>query len=172
MEESVSKLQSVLSTLPTIDVGNSFGTTDYIDYLKHSDLYETDCPAASGKDSAYRSFVVFSGEVVIGNLPPKPFMQTFFQRYTGENIWMACGHAEYPQFISTIGGAKPVQIDLITTLLKNEIYEIEGEPLELTENLRLTSLYALSRDDTTCPLRVVIRLLKLPPVSPQGDTEC
>lgn len=155
--DSVRELREAISQLPKIDVADRLGFTGYIDFLSHDELT---APAVAGVDSLGRQFVFFSGEISVNGFTTR-FVQTFFQRYPDCDIWMACGSTEYPQLMTTTGGASEIQINLVTELVKNGVYSASGEFMDLSE-LRLLPLLSLTRSGVTCPIDVVIKLSILP----------
>lgn len=92
---------------PYLQVGNRMGWTMYIDYLTWD---EVTYPVMKGTDSSRRKFIVIKFVVNQTRI-----MQTFFQRYTGSNCWMGCGHAT-TNLIDTSGGIRKEQIEFIRNI--------------------------------------------------------
>lgn len=109
--------------VPILDIGNRRGWTDYIDFLKWD---EVNYPVMKGTDLFGRSFIVV--KMILNNNKQSKIMQTFFQRYSNENKWQACGHAT-PHLIDTVGGMKKNQFELINKIISGEKVKIDEEHL-------------------------------------------
>ena len=80
-----------------------------------------------GKDNYRRKFLII--KAIIDN---KKYMQTFFQRYTDNNLlWMGCGHAT-TEFLSTYNGLRIDEAKLILDI-------IEGKNIVLNDEHRISS---------------------------------
>ena len=112
-------------TIPKLDIGNKVGFTDYIDFLRESDV---PYPVMRGIDTYNRPFFVI--KFIIDN--NYTLMQTFFQRYTNNSqLWHGCGHATM-NLIQTTGGMDNEQFKMIEDI-------INGKVVELKDKHRLTS---------------------------------
>ena len=104
--------------IPVLDIGRRIGHTEYIDFLKWN---EVKYPIMKGVDIYRRHFLVVK-MIVDGN----KIMETYLQRYTGDNTnWMACGHATRC-FLNTQGsGLIKEQIELLKKVINGENVLIE-----------------------------------------------
>lgn len=111
---------------PVLNIGRRHGYTDYIDFIKYD---EVTSPIMYGVDCFQRPFIVikFTVEGVTESL-----MQTFFQRYTGGECWMGCGHAT-PWLIDTCGGMSEDQQKLIQNI-------IDGKEVIMEEKHRVDGI--------------------------------
>jgi len=114
-------LQNIMDyNCKTLDVRDRFGNTNYIDFIKQSEVTEN---IMKGIDDNERPFIVFKAEFVYNNTNTnskiiKTFT-TFFQRYTDNKLlWHTCGNDGDLLFDSN-GGANLVQIKMIEEILKN-----------------------------------------------------
>jgi hypothetical protein len=104
-----------------LDVRERFGDTNYIDFIKQSEVTEN---IMKGIDDHERPFIVFKAELVYNTNNKntkiiKKTFTTFFQRYTDNKLlWHTCGHDGELLFDSN-GGANLVQIKMVEELLKN-----------------------------------------------------
>ena len=97
--------------IPILNLGDKIGRTDYIDFIMQSDF---DSSIVKGVDIYQRPFLVIK---VVDNTH-KVYMETFFQRYTGNNsLWMGAGIS---QFIDTIGGMSVRQMNLVLDLINGK----------------------------------------------------
>lgn len=97
---------------PRLDLENRTGATDYIDFIG---LEEVTGPIMYGVDIFRRNFIVI--KMKIDN---EIILQTFFERYTDNDIlWMGCGHATN-NLIYTDSGTKNPQFSLILAIIKGE----------------------------------------------------
>ena len=95
-----------------LDLGNFQDTYwgDYIDFIKKSDVTS---PVMKGRDKYGRPFVVV--KVLVGD---NLFYQTFFQRYSDDELlWMGAGWSSNT-FLNTVGGMKDPQFILIKELIE------------------------------------------------------
>jgi hypothetical protein len=110
----------------TLDVRDRFGDTNYIDFIKQSEVTEN---IMKGVDDNERPFIVFKAELVYNTNNTntkiiKKTFTTFFQRYTDNKLlWHTCGDDGDLLFDSN-GGANLVQIKLIEELLKNKYIDL------------------------------------------------
>lgn len=102
-----------------LDVGQRVGWTQYIDFITWEEVTD---PIMKGRDCYHRKFIVIKFVVNQTRV-----MQTFFQRYTGGDGWMGCGHATTNLF-DTSGGMRDNQIEFIRKIT-------EGSKCILTEDL-------------------------------------
>ena len=102
-----------------LDISDRFGDTNYIDFIKQSEVTEN---IMKGVDDNERPFIVFKAELVYNTNNTntkiiKKTFTTFFQRYTDNKLlWHTCGDDGNLLFDSN-GGANLVQIKLIEELL-------------------------------------------------------
>ena len=124
-------LQNIMDyNCKTLDVRDRFGDTNYIDFIKQSEVTEN---IMKGIDDNERPFIVFKSEFIyntnntnnINNTNNtnikiiKKTFTTFFQRYTDNKLlWHTCGHDGDLLFDSN-GGANLIQIKMIEEILKN-----------------------------------------------------
>ena len=102
---------------PILDIGETIGSTGYIDYISFNDLT---APIMKGYDKYERPFFVIRAIITKSDGSTLKTMETFFQRYTEcKNLWNGCGH-DGPYFLSTIGGININQINFIENLLENK----------------------------------------------------
>jgi hypothetical protein len=91
-EKPLTEIREILGNetyeaLPIIDIKDRRGLTDYIDFLKKSDLSS---PAMRGIDCFNRPFIAFKAK---NNETGEKFAQVIFQRYTkDESRWTFAGH--------------------------------------------------------------------------------
>ena len=119
-----------------LDVGHRYGSTYYIDFIKHTEI-EANINTMKGRDDFERPFVVFKAEIIYENSKfNKKTFTTFFQRYADDlSIWYACGHDGQLLF-DTVGGTNITQLKLLDDLLKNGFVNLT--PDTNYEELRLT----------------------------------
>lgn len=98
-------------TCPILDVGKRMGHTKYIDFITWK---EVNYPIMKGVDCCQRKFITL--KVIVNQVK---ILQTFFQRYTGGSLWMACGHATQNLFY-TSGGMSENQIEFIKKIIDNQ----------------------------------------------------
>lgn len=109
-----------------LDIKDRFGATNYIDFIKQSEVTEN---IMKGVDDNERPFIVFKAELVYNTNNTntkiiKKTFTTFFQRYTDNKLlWHTCGDDGNLLFDSN-GGANLVQIKLIEELLKNKYIDL------------------------------------------------
>jgi hypothetical protein len=109
-----------------LDIKDRFGNTNYIDFIKQSEVTEN---IMKGVDDNERPFIVFKAELVYNTNNTntkiiKKTFTTFFQRYTDNKLlWHTCGDDGNLLFDSN-GGANLVQIKLIEELLKNKYIDL------------------------------------------------
>jgi hypothetical protein len=109
-----------------LDIKDRFGDTNYIDFIKQSEVTEN---IMKGIDDNERPFIVFKAELVYNTNNTntkiiKKTFTTFFQRYTDNKLlWHTCGDDGNLLFDSN-GGANLVQIKLIEELLKNKYIDL------------------------------------------------
>lgn len=109
-----------------LNVSFRYGTTNYIDFIKQSELQEN---VMKGIDDFNRPFIVFKAEIIYDNskFNIKTFT-TFFQRYTDDKLlWHSCSH-DGPLLFDTSGGANISQLKLLDDLLKNGHVNIDLTP--------------------------------------------
>jgi len=109
-----------LDTLPKKYIQRRQGGTDYIDFLSWDEITE---PAVMGIDCYARYFIVIKFMINRKGKEPEKIMQTFFQRYSYQNLWMGCGHATQ-NLMWTDGGMKQEQFLFLDRILKGETLEI------------------------------------------------
>ena len=114
------------STFPKLDYTynhiQKHSSTDYLDRFTWDEVTN---PIMIGTDNYRRKFLIL--KLIIDNTK---YMQTFFQRYTDNNLlWMGCGHATN-EFLSTIGGLKIDEAKLIVDI-------IEGKEIILNNDHRI-----------------------------------
>lgn len=122
-----------LSRLPTLDIGKAEGHTCYIDFIPPSDLTS---PVMQGKDVYDRKFPAIKGTIAMSNGKKLNFCETFFQRYTGGELWMGAGH--YGMFMFTEGGMSPEQHALAIALSEGKemtVTKDEGSSLRFAHGL-------------------------------------
>ena len=118
-------LQNIMDyNCKTLDVRDRFGDTNYIDFIKQSEVTEN---IMKGIDDNERPFIVFKSEFIyntnntnnINNTNNtnikiiKKTFTTFFQRYTDNKLlWHTCGHDGDLLFDSNVG-ANLIQIKMI-----------------------------------------------------------
>ena len=122
------KLTDNQNNLPILDIGNRYGNTDYIDFIKQEEAFDNpQVNMVYGKDKYNRAFYCIRGLVALikynGEHETYSFYQTFFQRYTDGKMWMGCGDYSIP-LINTIGGMTTNQFDLLSNLLTNKKFTI------------------------------------------------
>ena len=135
-----------------LDVRERFGHTNYIDFIKQSEVTEN---IMKGIDDHERPFIVFKAEFVyntnnINNTNSKIIKKTFttfFQRYTDNKLlWHTCGHDGDLLFDSN-GGTNLVQIKLIEELLKNGY-------IDLTPDMDIYQLRLKINYEKPYPIRI------------------
>jgi len=134
-----SVLETVWSSMPTLDIGNRVGNSDYIDFIKKSELIH---PAMAGVDKFKRPFFVLSA--IIDNEDPShehiELSQVFFQRYTDDLSTWASAQIEWNssrQIMETSGGISIDQMNFLSTLIKNKFIDVTPE---LIKQCRLSGL--------------------------------
>jgi len=134
-----------------LDVRERFGHTNYIDFIKQSEVTEN---IMKGIDDHERPFIVFKAEFVYNNnkntkIIKKTFhtFTTFFQRYTDNKLlWHTCGHDGYLLFDSN-GGANLVQLKMVEELLKNGY-------IDLTPDMDIYQLRLKINYENPYPIRI------------------
>lgn len=106
---------------PILDIGQRQGNTYYIDFIKFE---EVTSPIMKGIDKFSRPFIVIKVNGKLTDGSNIQLFQTFFQRYTDENLWMGCGHYGL-NLITTYGGMKSDQFKLIIDLINGKVCQIE-----------------------------------------------
>jgi len=96
---------------PILNVNQRMGWTSYIDFITWKEVTH---PIMKGIDICRRKFIVI--KMVVNQVR---IMQTFFQRYTGGEGWMGCGHAT-TNLIDTSGGMTAEQIEFIKKITNEE----------------------------------------------------
>lgn len=112
------------NNFPKLYIGNRGGGTDYIDFIKWKEVTE---PVMIGTDRYNRAFIVVKFILNKETKKPIKIIQTFFQRYSNDNLWMGCGHAT-EHLIKTPGGMKYEQFRFLERI-------INGETLKLSNNI-------------------------------------
>ena len=109
---------SILSKhkVPHLDIGNQTGRTDYLDFIKQGQVIY---PIMRGQDIFRRSFFVIRVKGEFDDGTTEHYMQTFFQRYTNESLWMGCGHYG-KHFLEPCGGVTKNQAKLLMALMQGE----------------------------------------------------
>jgi hypothetical protein len=144
-------LQNIMDyNCKTLDVTGRFGHTNYIDFIKQSEVTEN---IMKGVDDNERPFIVFKSELVYNNKNMKiikktlPTFTTFFQRYTDNKLlWHTCGHDGELLFDSN-GGANLVQIKMVEELLKNGY-------IDLTPDMDIYQLRLKINYENPYPIRI------------------
>ena len=106
-----SEIQQKIEKYPYLNIENKMGATNYIDFLKWSDVKH---PVMYGFDICNRLFFVVKGK--INN---EKVMQTFFQRYTDGNSWNS-GANYTTRFIRTEGGMTDDQFKFLFKLISEK----------------------------------------------------
>ena len=116
---------TIPDTIPILDVGDRQGATNYIDFI---DVDEVTSPVMTGIDKFNRRFVVIKAQI-----EDHEYMQTFFQRYTNENLWISDFRNN---FLETYGGMTIEQLDLLQDLIdgKDVVLQEYHRPLHVTVN--------------------------------------
>ena len=140
-------LQNIMDyNCKTLDVRERFGHTNYIDFIKQSEVTEN---IMKGIDDHERPFIVFKSELVYNTNSKiiKKTFTTFFQRYTDNKLlWHTCGHDGDLLFDSN-GGANLVQIKLIEEILKNGY-------IDLTPDMDIYQLRLKINYEKPYPIRI------------------
>jgi hypothetical protein len=109
---------------PILDVGETIGSTGYIDYIRFNDLT---APIMKGYDKYERPFFVIRAIITKSDGSTLKTMETFFQRYSdNKNLWHGCG-LDGPYFLSTFGGMNIKQINFIEKLLENKKVDLTDD---------------------------------------------
>jgi len=138
----------------TLDVGNATGLTDYIDYIKQSDLSEQ---ISKGVDSFGREFIVWKTECLLTNnnkfIVFKTFT-TFFKRYAESDsvLYHTCGH-DGQNLFATEGGCSKEQMEFLLKLLTDKNIVLNKEQIE-SYRIILPN-YSKLDDDAT--LQIIIK---------------
>jgi phosphosulfolactate synthase (CoM biosynthesis protein A) len=109
-----------------LDLGDRRGHTDYIDFIKQSDVTTS---LSKGIDVFRRPFFVLLGiaHFESGDEMDIEVFQTFFQRYTdNDSLWMGCGHHGI-NLMETSGGMSEAQIELLQELIRNKKVKVTVE---------------------------------------------
>lgn len=125
-EESVSYNMLVLikKDYPIIDIGDKVGSTDYIDFIKYSDITSS---VSKGCDRYGRPFLVIRALITKSDGSTNTTLETFFQRYDDTSyLWHGCGHADH-FFLNTVGGLKMSQVKFIINLIENKYVYLTDE---------------------------------------------
>ena len=86
-----SMLVPLLNNVPRLDIGHRMGSTDYIDFIRKSDMI---VDIMAGRDIVRRSFISVKHDSGV---------LTFFQRYSDNSIYYATG-GQYPNNVFGCGG--------------------------------------------------------------------
>ena len=133
--------------LPRLDIGNRIGFTRYIDFISWK---EVKYPVMKGIDTFGRQFIVI--KCIVNNVK---IMQTFFQRYSNENLWMGCGHATQ-WLINTQGGMTDNQKGFIDNIICGKspiikechcpvLMEFIGEKVELYDENKINACVKIQK---------------------------
>jgi len=113
------------NSYPILDVGNRQGMTDYIDFIRET---EVTSPVMRGIDRFKRPFIVmkvvctFKGDY--SNRNPMDCIQTFFQRYTDDLLRWNSGYAGGVEFLNTSGDVRRKEFDMLDRLIMGETVDI------------------------------------------------
>lgn len=111
---------------PLHDIGNRVGFTDYIDFISEQDV-END--VMTGIDVYKRPFIVVKAKLLDNNKNEYPVFETFFQRYTDNDVlFMGCGH-DGTKFMDTSGGMTVHQKEFLNRLVQNKKIELNSDIL-------------------------------------------
>jgi hypothetical protein len=111
-EELINSIWTIVRQYSRLDLGDSMGLTEYIDFIHLDEVTES---VMWGYDIFNRKFFVL--KMIIEDTI---ILQTFFQRYSGDNLcWMGCGHATKLLF-DTCGGTNNEQFHFIKNILVNK----------------------------------------------------
>lgn len=131
---------------PVLDIGNKNGHTGYLDFISTEEI---SAPVTKGKDQHGRLFFVVRAKVGLSNGKTLNVFETFFQRYSDNDVlWHGCGHGGI-QFMWTEGGLSLCQAKFLKSLLENTNVELTEEVIE---NIRFDvpcgNKYISNDDDT------------------------
>lgn len=100
-----------------MNLGNKRGMTDYIDFIKISDLVK---PYYKGLDCFNRPFVTM--RVIVNHVGTETeYAQTFFQRYTEDYDQVNSGRVVgVEEFMDTCGGIRDNELKFIKRLIDGE----------------------------------------------------
>ncbi len=111
-------------------LGGRMGVTDYIDFLRDDEVPKN---MMKGTDSYGRKFLTMKiGGIDLDTLNFFKCGQVFFERYTGEPYIASGDFVDLVPFISTCGGTRPAQYQLINDL-------VDGKLVKLTDEHRFNS---------------------------------
>ena len=115
---------NIPDTIPILNLGDRQGATLYIDFINTD---EVTSPIMTGVDKFNRRFVVVKAKIEGHD---DEFMQTFFQRYTNEHLWISDFRNN---FLETYGGMTIEQLDLLQDLIdgKDVILQEYHRPLHV-----------------------------------------
>ena len=144
--------------IPTINIGNRVGSTQYIDFIKKDDM--NGYPLVKGIDIYSRPFIVVT---VLMKKKVKDdkgkfkyieqkYSQTFFQRYNGGKGWIGANGGGYREFINTCGYLDEHQINFLKELItqKRSFLEYKFRPIIiLKEEKEEIFLYSLKHSVST-----------------------
>lgn len=101
--------------VPILDIGDKRGWTDYIDFIKESDMT---APVMKGVDVYGREFVALKVKSDNNNDNiPKLSVEVFFRRYSdSEKLWMEATSGK--QLLYTIGGMTESDFDTVIKLIE------------------------------------------------------
>jgi hypothetical protein len=112
---------------PTIDIGNTNGSTGYIDFITPE--YIGNNNVVKGYGSNGRFFIVIKAHYEMSDGTKINTFSTFFQRYSHDDtLWHCCGHYGV-NLMSTDGGMTHEQYILLDELLNSKEIKLEYDTL-------------------------------------------
>jgi len=145
-----------------LDIGDSVGKTDYIDFITEDILEGHD--VMKGVDTYGRYFIVVKAHIVYKDLFVANTFTTFFQRYKHDNsCWMACSQ-KGKHLMETEGGMTIQQLELLRNLLYNcsvkidnskdtRVYTYDSHIDDIIEIRLGHKIDSLFLQDTNCTLK-------------------
>lgn len=124
--------------LPYYNIGERAGFTEYIDFITEHEITQN---VMKGNDIFGRDFIVVKATITDNENNKYHVFETFFQRYSKDEIlFMGCGHYGN-KFMDTTGGMTVNQKKLLNNLIQNEkvliddsVIQIMRIPSKLSEN--------------------------------------
>ena len=140
--QEMEKILEKWDSYPTLDLGKRQGHTDYIDFIRPNEVPN---PITVGIDIFSRPFCVIR-VVGVRNGKLVHFSNTFFQRYTDSNLWVAA-YAGGKQLLDTCGGMREEQFEFVKKICEGETFNESPCPVhheaDEVKNFRLATFAEL-----------------------------
>ena len=126
-KERIDLMASIMSKeFPALDIGNKNGMTGYLDFFR---LNEMTASVMKGYDASHRPFFTVRAKVIKSDGSEVQVFETFFQRYSNNDIlWHGCGHGG-TNFMSTDGGMSLNQMKFLYQLVTDSKVELTTETM-------------------------------------------